>query len=260
MVLERPESPVMCLTELSKVFGPLDEASARFLFRQVVKAAKHCHACDIVHADIKLNKVIVQMKTGRAILIDFGHAFKLNQGLGWFRGKAGKLHTKVGVHIPSLSLSPVPWQCTYSWSKMYVKNFYIGMMNIPARELTYGCAPCLWKIKGFLFEIWRKSYGTLFFVKPSGHLTIESEHVLRASLHTETVSLCLFTTHHFMTPTFGRPSSEPTSRGEKMIFNSWVTFPRTLTTTPQVWTAKRSNGFVSQPLPSFDGNICSEHS
>ena len=150
--------------------------------------------------------------------------------------------------IHCLSLSPVPWQCAYSWSKMYVKNFHIGMMNIPARELAYGCEPCHWKIKGFCLRDEGRSS------------SLELEHVLRASLHTETVSPCLFTTHHFMTPTFERPSSEPTSSGERMIFNFWVTFSRTLTTTPEVWTAKRSNGFVSQSVPSFDGNICSEHS
>ena len=93
MVLERPELPVMDLCRFNIATGLMNERSAKFLFRQVVKAVRHCHAYGVVHADVKSQNVLVEMKTGRAVLIDFGNAFR-PEILGRFLGLTGKLQKK----------------------------------------------------------------------------------------------------------------------------------------------------------------------
>ena len=98
MVLERPQLPVMNLCDFNSVAGPMNERSAKFLFRQVVKAVRHCHAYGVVHADVKSENVLVEMTTGRAVLIDFGNAFR-SERLGRFLGLTGKLQKKA-YYIP----------------------------------------------------------------------------------------------------------------------------------------------------------------
>ena len=93
MVLERPQLPVKDLCDFNIESGPMNERSAKFLFRQVVKAVRHCHAYGVVHGDVKSENVLVEMKTGRAVLIDFGNAFRPER-LAGFLGLTGKLQKK----------------------------------------------------------------------------------------------------------------------------------------------------------------------
>ena len=73
MVLERP-CPSMDLTSFLDAdpgATRLKSKVAKSLFSQILNAVLHCHGAGIVHDDIKTEKVVIELTTGRAILIDF---------------------------------------------------------------------------------------------------------------------------------------------------------------------------------------------
>lgn len=50
----------------------IPEIKALEIFSQLVKAVAYCHQAGVVHLDIKLDNVIYNRETGKAVLIDFG--------------------------------------------------------------------------------------------------------------------------------------------------------------------------------------------
>ena len=50
----------------------LDEETARSFFFQMTKAVEHCHTCNVVHRDIKLENIILFHNSSVLKLTDFG--------------------------------------------------------------------------------------------------------------------------------------------------------------------------------------------
>ena len=70
-VFERP-SPCMDLHDFIKKFGVPSEELACDFFSQIVATVKSCHDHGIVHRDIKLENILVDLKNLKLKLIDFG--------------------------------------------------------------------------------------------------------------------------------------------------------------------------------------------
>merc|ERR1712087_465411 len=71
IVMERPESCKDMFDYISEK-GSLDEKLAADFFRQVVETVLACHSTGVIHRDINDENILVNLKTGKLKLIDFG--------------------------------------------------------------------------------------------------------------------------------------------------------------------------------------------
>jgi len=70
-ILEHPSDSVDMFDYISEK-GSLDEKLAADFFRQVVETVLACHSTGVIHRDIKDENILVNLKTGKLKLIDFG--------------------------------------------------------------------------------------------------------------------------------------------------------------------------------------------
>jgi len=70
-ILENPSDSIDMFDYLSEK-GCLDEKVAANFFRQVVQTVLACHSSGVIHRDIKDENILVNLKTGKLNLIDFG--------------------------------------------------------------------------------------------------------------------------------------------------------------------------------------------
>ena len=62
--------------------GPMPAARAVPLIRGILAALQHAHEAGLVHRDIKPDNIMLEARTGRPLLVDFGIARKLDGGAG----------------------------------------------------------------------------------------------------------------------------------------------------------------------------------
>ncbi|CAD5215920.1 unnamed protein product [Bursaphelenchus okinawaensis] len=73
IIMERPTCSIDLYSLLSK-HGPLSEMMTLFLFKQIVNTAAKCLELNILHRDIKDENIVIDLDTGKTILVDFGAA------------------------------------------------------------------------------------------------------------------------------------------------------------------------------------------
>jgi len=61
--------------------GPLKEDLARFIFKQVVETVAQCHNNKVIHRDIKDENILIDTKTNKVKLIDFGSGARLHDDI-----------------------------------------------------------------------------------------------------------------------------------------------------------------------------------
>lgn len=83
--------PGFSLAEVVTTHGALAEPQAAAVTLQLARALHHCHQLKIAHRDVKLENVVYDNATGRAVLCDFGLALAV-------RSQGSRLDVRCGSH------------------------------------------------------------------------------------------------------------------------------------------------------------------
>ena len=78
-VLEHPSNSKDMFDYITEK-GFIEESVARYFFKQVVETVLACHRAGVLHRDIKDENILVDLKTGKLKLIDFGSGAFVKEG------------------------------------------------------------------------------------------------------------------------------------------------------------------------------------
>jgi len=78
-VLEHPSNTKDMFDYITEK-GVIEEKVARYFFKQVAETVLACHRAGVLHRDIKDENILVDLKTGKLKLIDFGSGAFVKEG------------------------------------------------------------------------------------------------------------------------------------------------------------------------------------
>ena len=80
IVMERPDSCKDMFDYITEK-GTIEESVAKGFFKQIVETVLACHSKGVIHRDIKDENILVDIKTGKLKLIDFGSGAFVKEGI-----------------------------------------------------------------------------------------------------------------------------------------------------------------------------------
>jgi len=80
IVMERPDSCRDMFDYITEK-GAIEESVAKGFFKQIVETVLACHSKGVIHRDIKDENILVNTKTGKLKLIDFGSGAFVKEGI-----------------------------------------------------------------------------------------------------------------------------------------------------------------------------------
>ena len=117
--------------------GALTEDKAKNIFKQLLETVLMCHNNGVLHRDIKDENILIDVKTEKIKLIDFGSATYLHDGL--YNDFEGNYLNYINTHTRSLLI------CLYS----NTNNFYLRLnpyLRIKKQFLCMSCSSAIYKI------------------------------------------------------------------------------------------------------------------
>ncbi|MEL6753965.1 MAG: bifunctional serine/threonine-protein kinase/formylglycine-generating enzyme family protein, partial [Pseudomonadota bacterium] len=72
--------------------GPVDRAAALSLRDEMLDALESVHAAGVIHRDIKPENIVLDARTGKAVLVDFGAALEPSSALTQAQTRVGTFH------------------------------------------------------------------------------------------------------------------------------------------------------------------------
>merc|ERR1712055_597263 len=136
--------------------GPLPESLAKDLFKQILETIVDCHKRGIVHRDIKDENILIDLKTFKTKVIDFGsgdyiedkmyHRFQGTRVYSppeWINSRAyrpeGLTVWSLGILLYDMVCGDVPFECDAQISRAQLTWFPQLKLSEEVRSLITGC-------------------------------------------------------------------------------------------------------------------------